>query len=40
VDELTAGITGAMHFVGEAAVVITPNSSVDPRIGGYEFSSA
>lgn len=39
IDTATAGITGAMHFIGEASVVITPNSSVDPRIGGYNFSS-
>lgn len=40
VDGLTAGLTGAMHFIGEATVVITPNSGVDPRIGGYVFSQA
>lgn len=40
VDNATAGITGAMHFVGEAAVVINPNSSVDPQIGGYIFANA
>lgn len=40
VDNATAGITGAMHFVGEATVVITPNSSVDPQIGEYNFSNA
>ena len=40
VDGLTAGLTGAMHFIGEATVVITPNSGLDPRIGGYVFSQA
>lgn len=40
VDSATAGLTGAMHFIGEASVVITPNSSVDPRITGYSLSTA
>jgi len=40
VDGLTAGLTGAMHFIGEATVAITPNSGLDPRIGGYVFSQA
>lgn len=40
VDSATAGLTGAMHFIGEAAVVITNNSNVDPRITGYTFSQA
>lgn len=40
VDNATAGLTGAMHFVGEATVVITNYSSVDPRITGYVFSNA
>ena len=40
VDTATAGLTGAMHFVGEAAVAITPYSSVDPRINGYNFGGA
>ena len=40
VDQATAGLTGAMHYVGEASVVITPNSAVDPRIGGYTFANA
>ena len=38
VDNATSGITGAMHFIGEASVVITNNSSIDPHIGGYLFS--
>lgn len=40
VDNATAGITGAMHFIGEATVVINPNSTVDPRISGYNFANA
>lgn len=40
VDNATAGLTSAMHFVGEATVVITNNSSVDPRITGYTFGNA
>ena len=40
VNEATAGLTGAMHFIGEATVVINNNSSVDPRISGYTFSQA
>ena len=40
VDNATAGITGAMHFIGEATVVINPDTSVDPRIEGYIFSHA
>jgi len=40
VDSATAGLTGAMHFVGEASVVITPNSSVNPQIRNYDFARA
>lgn len=40
IDNATAGLTSAMHFIGEASVVIVPNSSVDPRIGGYNFANA
>ena len=40
VDKAVAGLTGAMHFIGEATVVITPNSSIDPRIPGYDLSHA
>jgi hypothetical protein len=29
-----------MHFVGDATVVITNGSSVDPRIPEYNFSNA
>lgn len=39
VDQQTAGLTGAMHFVGESAVeiTITPPSRVDPQISEYNF---
>ena len=41
VEEMTAGITGAMHFIGEATVVIAQsNSHVDPQISGYNFRDA
>lgn len=40
VDNATAGLTGAMHFVGEATVVINPNTAIDPRIDGYNFGQA
>lgn len=36
----TAGLTGAMHFIGEAAVAITPNSHTDPQIQDYNFNQA
>lgn len=42
VDEKTAGLTGAMHYIGEATVAIdlSVNAAVDPRISGYNFSQA
>lgn len=40
IDNSVAGLSGAMHFIGEASVVIVPNSGVDPRISGYDFSQA
>lgn len=45
VDSAVAGLTGAMHFIGEATVVITNNSTVDPNIimgngQRYNFSTA
>ena len=41
VDEKTEGLTGAMHFVGEATVTITTDGSrVDPQITGYNFRYA
>lgn len=42
VDQQTAGLTGAMHFVGETSVEITTNppSRVNPNIPEYNFSRA
>lgn len=40
VTSATAGLTGAMHFIGEATTIITNNSSVDPQIDGYNFRQA
>ena len=40
VDNAVSGLTGAMHFIGDATVVINNNSSVDPQINGYNFSNA
>ena len=40
VTQMTAGITGAMHFVGEATITIPINSRVDPQIVGYTFINA
>ena len=42
VAAVTAGLTGAMHFVGEATVVINTsiNNHVDPQIAGYNFRNA
>ena len=40
VDEKTAGLTGAMHFVGETSIAITNNSRIDPQIRGYNFGEA
>lgn len=39
IDTKTAGLTGAMHYIGEAAVEINPavNPYVDPLINGYNF---
>ena len=39
VDNATAGLTGAMHFIGEATVAITPNTATDPRIIDYDFKT-
>lgn len=38
VDNAVAGLSGAMHFVGDATVVVNNGSTVDPRINGYDFS--
>ena len=40
VDNAVAGLSGAMHFIGDATVVINNNSNVDPRIQDYDFSKA
>lgn len=40
VTNATAGLTGAMHFIGEATVTIANNSSIDPQINGYVFRNA
>lgn len=40
INNATAGLTGAMHFIGEATVEISNNSSVNPRIDGYNFMRA
>lgn len=40
VDTATSGLTGAMHFIGEASVVINNNSAIDPQIGGYSLDKA
>lgn len=40
VESSVAGLTNAMHFIGEATVVINNNSIVNPNISGYDFSSA
>ena len=40
VSQQTRGLTGAMHFIGEAGVVITENSRVNPQISGYNFRVA
>ena len=40
VDSAVEGLTGAMHFVGEATVVIVPNTNVNPQINGYNFANA
>lgn len=42
IAEETAGLTGAMHFIGESSVIIdgSANSRVDPQIPGYNFRNA
>lgn len=40
VNNATAGLTGAMHYIGEASVTITHNSHIDPQIQNYNFSNA
>ena len=40
IRKATAGLTGAMHFVGESTVTITNGSHVNPQVNGYDFSLA
>lgn len=40
ITNATAGLTSAMHYIGEASVVITNGSAVNPQIDGYSFSGA
>ena len=40
VARMTAGLTGAMHFVGEATVPVPIDSRTDPQIVGYNFRDA
>lgn len=40
INNATAGITGAMHYIGEASVEITNGSSVNPQIQDYNFAQA
>ena len=40
VDSSVAGLARAMHFIGEATVEITHNSSTNPSIQDYNFSTA
>ena len=39
VTTATAGLTGAMHYIGDATVAIEPNSHVDPQIQNYNFAN-
>ena len=42
VSQMTAGLTGAMHFIGETSIAIsnTINNHADPQIAGYNFRNA
>ena len=42
VTNATAGLTGAMHYIGEATVDMTNSNgkSINPQIAGYNFSQA
>ena len=42
IDSATAGLTGAMHYIGEASVDMSnaSNKAVDPQIPGYTFKNA
>lgn len=39
IDDATAGLTGAMHYIGDATVEIRNNSIVNPQIDGYSFQN-
>lgn len=39
IDDATAGLTGAMHYIGDATVEIRNNSTVNPQINGYNFQN-
>lgn len=39
IDKATSGLTGAMHYVGEATVNIINGSTLNPRIDNYNFSN-
>ena len=42
IDSATAGLTGAMHYIGEASVDMSnaSNKAVDPQVPGYTFKNA
>ncbi len=40
INDVTAGISSAMHYIDEATVEITDGSNVNPRIDGYNFNNA
>ena len=41
VNTKTAGLTGAMHFIGESNIDVSGgNNHADPQIGGYSFKNA
>ena len=40
VEEKTANLSGAMHFIGQTYITITNGSNQDPQIYNYEFSEA
>ena len=41
ITQMTAGLTGAMHFIGETSMLINAtNNRSDPHISGYNFRNA
>ena len=40
INTATAGLTGAMHYIGEATVDISQAGIVNPQIDGYNFNNA